>query len=276
VNRIAFTYMDLTRKPFLPMWLPQDSIGGKSILGSEWDNMSAGSHDGTLQQLGAALKAVSSQPRFFRSFTQWAAAFDKYVVAAVASKQLTWPAIMSYRSIIFELSEQMRIEGKDSFLAILYDDVLRKQLSHRAEQRDPSLNLGEAFKTLDKQVLEACKVRLDGVLKQVGVTSTGPSQHGGAQNLPRMPAQNQEEMVAKASAAAEALQRRVDAMQRSVQKQQDQVYANQRQWHPNPQAHQDGKGGKSRHEKRGAWVNNKMHEKQGKDGKKGKGKGKQW
>jgi hypothetical protein len=54
VNRIAFTYMDLTSKPFLPMWLPQDSIGGKSILGSEWGNMSAGSHDGTLQQLGAA------------------------------------------------------------------------------------------------------------------------------------------------------------------------------------------------------------------------------
>ena len=178
---------------------------------------------------------------------------------------------MSYRSI-----EKMRIEGKDGFLAILYDDVLRKQLSHRAEQSDPSFNLGDAFKTLDKQVLEACKIRLDGVLKQVGVSSTGHSQHEEIQERKMPDHQNQAEMVAKASAAAEALQRRVDAMQRSVQKQQDQVYTNQRQGHANPHTNSEGKGGKSRQEKRGAWVGVKINEKKGKDCKKGRGKGKQW
>ena len=149
--RTAFSYVDLTSKPFLPLWLPQDTIGGKHMMGSDWAFLDPTTTTGTLQQLGAALKAVSSSPRFFRSFPQWLAAFFKYAVVAVGTKQLTWPQVLSYVNVVCELQEKQRAESGNPFLAMLYDDVLRKQISHMGRTEGPDARYQQML-PVDRQV----------------------------------------------------------------------------------------------------------------------------
>ena len=284
--RTAFSYVDLTSKPFLPLWLPQDTIGGKHMMGSDWAFLDPTTTTGTLQQLGAALKAVSSSPRFFRSFPQWLAAFFKYAVVAVGTKQLTWPQVLSYVNVVCELQEKQRAESGNPFLAMLYDDVLRKQISHRAEQKDPTLDINKCFQSIDKSVLEACKLRLDAVLAQVGIqTSDLSAQHGGqSPNRARDSSGSvADSLSAKTSAASEAMQRKVDGLQKSVHRTQEQMQSMQRnsqgnhsQTAPGPWGPQHGDYRSPRAEQRSAWVQGKRDGGKGKvyHGGKGYGKGK--
>ena len=64
--RVAFTYIDLTSKEVLPLWLSPDTIGGKvSMSGeSEWC-IDANASLKTLGQLGAALSSATQTPKFF-------------------------------------------------------------------------------------------------------------------------------------------------------------------------------------------------------------------
>ena len=124
-TRTAYSYVDLTSKPFLPLWLPQDAVGGNHIMGSDWAGLNPSTSTSTLHQLGAALKAASSTPRFFRTFSQWLAAFNKYAVVAVGYKQLKWTQVMAYVNVISELRERQRAEHGSSYLTMLHDDVFR-------------------------------------------------------------------------------------------------------------------------------------------------------
>ncbi len=123
-GRTPFTYIDLTSRETIPLWLPQDAIGGKSVLGSDWAvDPSASSNP--LSQLGQALQSASAGTRFFRSFTQWLAAWNKYSAVAVATKQLTWTHVHTYLAMTVEMMEHQRLLGESLFLPILYDDLFR-------------------------------------------------------------------------------------------------------------------------------------------------------
>ena len=74
-GRKAFAYVDLTAKEVLPLWLPQNTIGGNSMFGAEW-SLSDGSAS-TLAELGKALQAATTQHKVFRSFPQWLGVFLK-------------------------------------------------------------------------------------------------------------------------------------------------------------------------------------------------------
>lgn len=88
-GRTAFSYVDLTSKAMLPMWMPGDAIGGKTITGKcDWDPSASSA---TIVALGAALKAATQTPKFFRSLAQWNGVFVRYATAAVAMGQLTRP-----------------------------------------------------------------------------------------------------------------------------------------------------------------------------------------
>ena len=65
-GRIAFAYIDLTAKEILPMWMPQDTIGGSNLVGSEFDSAFDGEvSTRSLNALASALKAALASPRFF-------------------------------------------------------------------------------------------------------------------------------------------------------------------------------------------------------------------
>ena len=226
-GRIAFSYIDLTAKEILPMWMPQDTIGGSNLVGSEFDSTFDGeASTRSLNALASALKAALVSPRFFRTWPQWQACFMRWAVAAISCNQMTLTRLVTYFDMLAKLhAENTALYAAQApFLIILYDDLFRKQLAKRAHARDPDLSLDKSFRDVDKGILEGAKTRLQLVLQAAGVDSQKGS--GSDRGLDRSSAAavasaNAESALAKQSAAAEAVERRANAAVRNLAKQQD-------------------------------------------------------
>ena len=54
---------------------------------------------------------------------------------------LTWAAVVAHVDVVMRIAEEARLPGGCQFLAILYDDLLRRSLSDRASKKDPELKL---------------------------------------------------------------------------------------------------------------------------------------
>ena len=111
---------------------------------------------------------------------------------------------------------------------MLYDDVFRKTVAHRGEQKDPTLDVDKCFKVIDTTIVEACKLRLDGVLAQVGLHPNSFVQdpyHGQQSSTGARGSSDKasDAAAAKATAANETMQRRVEGMQKTMNRQQDQL-----------------------------------------------------
>ena len=121
VGRIPFTFVDLTAKEFLPVWMPQSTVSAK---GKELEA------EGTLEtqtlgKLGEALRKATTTSRAFRSVTQWTLAFQRYAVVAVGTGQLTQVTVYWHMAIILKLVEEEATNKGDSMVAILYHEMLR-------------------------------------------------------------------------------------------------------------------------------------------------------
>ena len=217
-GRVAFCYVDLTSKAMMPMWLPHDAIGGKALAsGSDWA-LDPYASTSSLGALGAALKAATQTPKFFRSLAQWTAVFTRYAVVAVSMNQLTWDAVMAHLDVVMKISEEAKAVGDSMYLAILYDDLQRKSVADRASKRDPGLDLKTEFTEVNKQVHALAKSRINQVLISVGMHEN-PSSRGS------QPAESDavaiESVLAKQQAAAEAVTRRAEQAVRQMSKQQE-------------------------------------------------------
>ena len=201
------------------MWVPPDAVGGKSALAgeSEWA-LDASSSAATLGQLGSALKAATQAPRFFRSIPQWAGAFIKYAGVAVSVGQLSWASVLGHLNTVMRMAEEERVLGMSPYLAILYEDMLRKQFSIRAEQKDPELDIPKEVLKPDKQVLLAAQARLDVVLHSAGLFkgARGSAQHALFGDMSAL-----ESAVAKQASAADALTKRAEAAAKAMAAQQE-------------------------------------------------------
>jgi hypothetical protein len=223
--RVAFTYVDLTSKELLPLWLSPDAIGGKiSMSGeSEWC-IDANASLKTLGQLGAALSSATQTPRFFRSLSQWSATFLRYSAVAIAFGQLTLPAVLTYLNLVYQIVEEEKSSGNSAFLAILYDDMLRRDIAKRVERRDPTLVLIDEVQKVNMQIMQAARTRLGTVLENAGITKSkiepGTSlftQSASASSVGQLAA---ESALAKQSAAANALRVKAEQAARSLASQQ--------------------------------------------------------
>ena len=162
-KRVAFSYIDLTAKTVLPLWLPADVIGGAAAFSADLTN----SDTGSLAAIGRALQAATSQKKIFRTHAQWLGCFTKYSVAAVAAKQMTFANVLTYLNTLSRLQEAET--SKKFYVMVLYDDALRRSLARRAEARVPGLDLSAEFGVIDKQILEACRGRVDAVMSAHGL-----------------------------------------------------------------------------------------------------------
>ena len=264
-SRTAYAYVDLTAKEVLPIWLPQDAIGGKSMFGSDW--IQADSSASTLAELGQALQAATSQHKIFRSYPQWNAAFMKYAAAAIPMNQMTTARLVAYVNVIAKIHEDEKCIQGSPLVAVLYDDVFRKTIARRAEAKDPELDLDDAFSTTDKHILEACKMRVDTVARATpGVSGSAISSQGN--ELDRQTAAA-EIAAKKAEAAVRALNQ---ASQRFENREDDDAISRKDQkrgvWHLDKIA-------QSRQKRSNNWQDNRSHGKggHGKGGSKGGKKG---
>jgi hypothetical protein len=153
-GRKAFAYVDLTAKEVLPIWLPQDAIGGKSLFGSDWQPSDAAAS--SLAELGDALQAASSQRKIFRSISQWLGAFIKYAATAIPMKQMSNAGAFAYMNVVMKIHEEEKDANGAALVSVIYDDVFRKMIARQAEAKDPGLDFDAEFSTVDKNILEAC------------------------------------------------------------------------------------------------------------------------
>ena len=216
--REAYAYVDLTSKGLVPIWLAPDAVGGSVSWGgeSEW-SLDPRATSATLGQLGQALKKATCQPRFFRSLAQWAAAYNRYAMAAVAMKQLTWAQAFSHMDVVLRMAEESRSANVSPFLAILYDDMLRQSVSQRVNRKDPTLDFDEVFTAKVPEIKGAAEQRLAQVLQAAGLHSSSRAQQADFSSAVADGA------VAKQAAAAEALQRRAEAAARQLAAQQEEL-----------------------------------------------------
>ena len=240
-KRIAYAYVDITAKEVLPLWLPQDAIGGKSIFGSEW-----GQSDGsasTLAELGRALQAATTQHKVFRSYPQWMGAFLKYAAAAMGMKQLTISQVLSYLNVIAKIYEEEKNSNGCCLVAILYGDVFRKTVSRRAEAKDPELDMDDAFAKTDISILEACKARVESVARATPGASRAAGQREDQSSGHHVSAESH---LAKQTAAAEAAAKKVETATRALDAAQKRIEES------------EGSSGSRKDAKRGLWIANQM------------------
>ena len=249
-DRSAFAYINITAKEVLPLWLPQDAIGGRSMFGSEFEQADGSAT--TLAELGKALQAATTHHRAFRSFPQWLAAFLKYSGTAIAMKQLTVARCFAYMNVVAKIFEDEKGQHGVPMVAVLYDDIFRKTLAMRIESKDPELDLDVVFTKTDKTILECCKARI-GSMNRSSKTPEGEKAQGSKDG-------SMEAHLAKQTAAAEGAAKKAEAATHALEAARTALNEAQ-------------SSGSKRAAKRNLWQA-EQYTTQNKFGKKGKGGGK--
>ena len=74
--------------------------------------------------------------------------------------QITWTQTLSHADQIYKLAEEEHASSNGVAVVLLYDELLRRSISNRAEWGDASLNLDEVVQERYKQILDAARQRL--------------------------------------------------------------------------------------------------------------------
>jgi hypothetical protein len=222
-RRQPFTYIDFTCKEVLPMWLSQDMVGGRLALAGDQEVVDPTALSSTVAALGAALRSATAAPRFFRTWHQWTAAWLRYMPAAVSCGHLSLTTAIAYQAMLNKLAEEQRTTDGSVYLAILYDEMVRRSWAQRVHGGDTVDWDKEVIKP-DKAILDAASSRLSQVLASANLSKgKGRGQHP-AQETQIVPAnhwqQSLESAAAKATASAQAMAKNADRSARELARQQ--------------------------------------------------------
>eukprot|EP00971_Amphidinium_carterae_P308356 6127774-Amphidinium_carterae.1 len=161
-SRTAFSYVDLTAKEWLPLWIAPDAVGGKTVLPGDSDWLLSGDQTtATLSAFGRALQQATQAPRFFRNLTQWIATFQRYALVAEAMSQFSRKAASCHLHTVLCIAEEERIIGGSPYLAIL--TTARPPIASEVQQTD-------------KAVLASARSRLEATLQAAGLRHTSSPQ----------------------------------------------------------------------------------------------------
>ena len=200
-----------------PPWLASDAMNGKSATD---------------------LKAV-------RSMTMWASIYLRYMPMAVAVGQLSMPSALAYMTTIMKLGETERLAKSHGWIAIQYDQAIRKSWARRIQQNDPELDIPRECVRINEDVLEAVRVQAAAAVvpAQRGSSSTSGAAAPSASIWADTAAEG---AFAKVGAAAQAMTRRAEAASRELSRAELSLSAREEAMHGQTVAGgKHGKGGKS-------------------------------
>ena len=217
-GHVEFTYVELANQSLLPDWLPPEAVGGKTIVPGQEDCLS--NYTGNLGQLGSALKALTTSPRFFRNIGQWSTAFLRYAVVAVSMKQITWAFVCIHMQVVLRVNSE---EG--TVVAVLYDELARKTWARRAAKGDQSLDLMTDVKVKDPQLVDLAKSKVKLVTRAAGLNSRDD---GGAQSS-NQNFGSAESALSKQVAMAQKVTKDAEAAVRSLNNQRGNAFSSHNQ-----------------------------------------------
>ena len=216
-NRQAFSFIDLTSRDVLPLWMAPEDVGGRLNLGDQ-AHLDGGTSIDSLRQLGQALKSATDSPRFLRSMGQFTACFTKYAYVAVAMGQLSWMQVALHLGVVSQLAERERAKGNPPHAAILYDELLRRQIASRVS-RNEVVDLTVVLSSVDKELWDTVQQRLGSVLQAAGLKPSSGTPSGAAPSSgPDVSAQHTQQMEAarKAQESMTKAAENLAAQQRNI------------------------------------------------------------
>ena len=89
------------------------------------------------------------------------AAFDRYAVAAAVAGCLEYSILLKHRDNVLQLLEECRAKGKPTAVALVYDELARKDWDRKAHSQLPGFNQDNAAWKLDKDVLIQAETKLE-------------------------------------------------------------------------------------------------------------------
>ena len=215
--RTAFTFVDLTSRAVLPVWMSSSHVGG-----SESAMLAADTPLSTLGALSSALKGAMGNPRSFRTTAQWSAAWNRYSIVAVCCRQFTPATAHSHFDVICKLAEDERLSSRSPLLAILYDALLRETWARRARLADATLDIALEAQELQKPILDSARQRLD----STGLRGTGGGGFSSSSSVHAF--LDAESASARQASAAQALTRKAESTARALSHQQTELAKRER------------------------------------------------
>ncbi|MDA8583572.1 hypothetical protein N9L68_05045, partial [bacterium] len=145
-GRVAYVYIDMTSREILPLWMPEEAVGGRLVLPGSLDGGHSLNADATGAQamealITKALRAMATHPRFFRSMPQWMACVQRFHIAAIATNMLTRAQCEAHSATVLRLAESTPTSAGGIHFATLYDELFRRHLALRAQRADPTLDI---------------------------------------------------------------------------------------------------------------------------------------
>ena len=169
-GKVPFSFVDITQKGMLPLWLTPEAIGGKTSIAGDDYELDGGMQTSTVAQLTSALKKATAAPRFFRCLNQWMACFGKYAVAALSSEQLSMSAVLGHISTICRIVEDKKGSSSNSvFLGVLYGEHVRRDWARRVERKDTSLCIETEAWVVNDELLKVVATRLRTTMSVAGI-----------------------------------------------------------------------------------------------------------
>ena len=151
----VFSYVDILADENLPLWMDKASLQGSNVKNEVKDDA-----DSALVGLAESLNKQVARRKRIKSVGQWLTLFDRYVLVAVCTGQVTWAFATMYRATICKLYEDQRARNKPLSLAWDYDEAFRKYAEQMTEAKIQKFDLMEEAQTLNKVVLESCESKI--------------------------------------------------------------------------------------------------------------------
>ena len=223
------------------------------MTGDSLENASQSTN--SLGELSQALRAATSAPRFFRTIQQWVGAFCRYMTAAIATKHLTVVAATGHLQTVSRVSEEARAGNQYHVaLAVCYDELRRKSWVARAARCDGSLDIPKESWSVDREILDLAKSRLEQVVTAAGLKKNSGSMPSGVQP-------SAESALAKSTAAADAATKRAEqAISRLEKAKSSQGGKGNGRGGDNRNHHDDRGGGGGKHGGKGGGARNRQRE----------------
>ena len=143
--KTPFVYVDLRK--FLPHWACVDS--GEDSEDSEGEAS-------MLKKIACAVQQQPQDKKHYKwSMTTWAIAYDRYALAAAATKQLSYSAALAHKTICFQVAMRAKSGGRFTVMAQVYDEVARKSWEEKSYHGVAGFAVDAAAGVLDRLSLRS-------------------------------------------------------------------------------------------------------------------------